>query len=79
MLKGEGAYPRLLFDRKEVILPIVPLGFKAETVFRIISDGYDNVNIEAEIPQDLGKVALTLDFPDQKNLGLTMKKIKVIA
>ena len=64
MLKGEGAYPRLLFDRKEVILPIVPLGFKAETVFRIISDGYDNVNIEAEIPQDLGKVALTLDFPD---------------
>lgn len=57
----------------------MPLGFKAETVFRIISDGYDNVNIEAEIPQDLGKVALTLDFPDQKNLGLTMKKIKVIA
>ena len=26
-LKGEGAYPRLLFDRKEVILPVVPLGF----------------------------------------------------
>lgn len=24
-LKGEGAFPRLLFDRKEVILPVVPL------------------------------------------------------
>lgn len=25
-LLGSGAYPRLLFDKKEVILPVVPLG-----------------------------------------------------
>jgi hypothetical protein len=24
-LGGSGAYPRLLFDKKEVILPVVPL------------------------------------------------------
>ena len=25
VLKGEGLFPRLLFDRKEIILPVVPL------------------------------------------------------
>ena len=49
-MKGEGAYPRLLFDRKEVILPIVPLGYTAETTFRLISDGYESINIQEEIP-----------------------------
>ena len=70
ILKGQGAYPRLLFDRKEVILPIVPLGFQAETTFKIISDGYDNVNIQPEVPQNQGFVNLKLEFPDGKTLGL---------
>jgi hypothetical protein len=25
VLKGEGAYPKLIFDRREIILPVVPL------------------------------------------------------
>ena len=78
-MKGEGAYPRLLFDRKEVILPIVPLGYTAETTFRLISDGYESINIQEEIPQDLGIINLRLVFPDKKNLGITNKKIRVIA
>ncbi len=79
ILKGQGAYPRLFFDRKEVILPIVPLGFTAETTFKIISDGYDNVNITEEIPQDRGYVNLKLEFEDGKTLGLINKKIRVKA
>lgn len=29
VLKGEGAFPRLKFDRKEIVLPVVPLGIEA--------------------------------------------------
>ena len=79
VLKGQGAYPRLLFDRKEVILPVVPLNFVAETTFKIISDGYDNVNIQPEIPQDRGFINLKLEFPEGKTLGLIQKKIHVKA
>ena len=43
-LKGEGAYPRILFDRGEVILPIVPLGVESRCSFRIINDGYQSLN-----------------------------------
>jgi len=47
--KGEGAFPRLLFDRKEVILPVVPLGVQAKCVFRVINDGYENLNLKYKI------------------------------
>ena len=29
-MSGVGVFPRLLFDRKEVILPVVPLGIVAK-------------------------------------------------
>jgi len=48
-LKGEGAFPRLLFDRKEIILPVVPLNVKSKCLFRIINDGYENLNLKAKI------------------------------
>lgn len=50
IFKGLGAYPRLLFDRKEVILPIVPLGVVAKCSFRIINDGYENLTLKYLFP-----------------------------
>jgi len=29
-MKGQGVFPKLLFDRKEVVLPVVPLGVMAK-------------------------------------------------
>lgn len=52
-LKGIGQNPRLLFDRKEIILPIVPLGFISTTTFRVINDGYDNLELNHKIEQNL--------------------------
>jgi hypothetical protein len=43
---GSGAYPRLLFDKKEVILPVVPLNIISRCTFRIINDGYENLNLQ---------------------------------
>ncbi len=53
VLKGEGAFPRLLFDRKEVILPVVPLHVEAKCTFRILNDGYENLNLKYKIIQDI--------------------------
>ncbi|KAL4498636.1 hypothetical protein ABPG72_019754 [Tetrahymena utriculariae] len=78
-LKGEGAFPKLLFDRKEIILPIVPLGVEAKCVFRIINSGYENLNLKYKIVDDISKLNIDLAFPEGKNLGITKNKIKVEA
>ena len=49
ILKGEGAFPRLLFDRKEILLPVVPLNVESKCVFRILNDGYENLNLKSHI------------------------------
>jgi hypothetical protein len=49
ILKGEGLFPRLLFDRKEIILPVVPLNIESSCIYRLINDGYDNLNIKYHI------------------------------
>ena len=45
-LEGEGTLPRLYFDKRELILPIVPLGFESSIVFKVKNDGYENEEIK---------------------------------
>ena len=47
-LEGEGLLPRLYFDKRELILPIVPLGFESSIKFKVKNDGYENEEINAE-------------------------------
>ena len=47
-LEGEGLLPRLYFDKRELILPIVPLGFESTIKFKVKNDGYENEEINAE-------------------------------
>lgn len=76
-LRGEGAVPIISFDRRYVILPIVPLGVSSKSVFRINNEGYQNVELKARLPKDIGKIPLTLNFPDGQSLGSTKQKIVV--
>ena len=78
-LKGEGAFPRLLFDRKEIILPVVPLNVKAKCLFRIINDGYENLNLKFKIIQDVAPIDVKIEFLEGKNLGITKNRIKLEA
>ena len=48
-LRGQGKYPRLTFDTKEVIMPSVPLGFTSKATFYVISQGYDNLQLHVSI------------------------------
>ena len=43
---------------------MVPLGVEARTTFRVINDGYENINLECYIPQDLGHIPLKIHYPD---------------
>lgn len=78
-LKGEAAFPRLQFDRKEVILPVVPLGVESRCTFRIINDGYENLNLKYRVIQDISQINVKLSWPDGKNVGITKHKIRVEA
>lgn len=39
-IKGVSSFPKLLFSKREVILPVVPLNILAETSFNVLNDGY---------------------------------------
>lgn len=78
-LKGESANPRILFDRREVILPTVPLGVESKCIFRVINDGYQSINLNASIADDFGSIPVLLNFPDGSNLTVNKSRLKVEA
>ena len=73
-IKGESAFPRVLYDRREVILPVVPLNTESKCCFRIINDGYQSVNLNASVNDDGGNIPVSLLFPDGLNLGINKTK-----
>ena len=79
LLKGEGAHPKLLFDRREVILPLSPLDTMAKSTFRIINDGYENLTInKPKVSADLGSIELEFRFPDGQSVNnITKTRLKV--
>lgn len=79
VLKGEGAHPKLLFDRREVILPLSPLDVMAKSTFRIINDGYENLTIaKPKVSADLGSIELDFRFPDGQSVNnITKTRLKV--
>lgn len=78
-LLGQGTVPRILFDRREVILPIVPLNITSKVVFFIVNDGYENVELDYKIVQDAVKLDISLNFPDGRQLGSTKQRLAVEA
>ena len=76
-IKGEGIFPKITFDRKEVILPTVPCNVLSRCIFRIFNEGYDNFNLKPIFSQEMGFINLKLNYPEGKNLNISRKKIKV--
>ena len=69
-MKGVGANPRILFDRKYIILPIVPLGCVSKTAFKILNDGYENLNLNYLIDNKVDDVELIIKL-ESDQLGVT--------
>lgn len=77
-LSARGVRPRLAFDRSEVVLPAVPLGFTSAATFLIINDGYENLELAHKLPADSAKVPLTLTFPEGNMVGLGVPQLPVV-
>ena len=77
-LEGEGLFPRLYFDKRELILPIVPLGFESSIKFKVKNEGYENEEINAEFesyPQ--GALPLKLVWTENTHIiGLMKNELK---
>lgn len=43
---GQGVNPALIFDRREVVIGVVPLRVVTRMTFAILNDGYENVSID---------------------------------
>lgn len=74
--KGSGAYPKLTFDKREAIMPIVPLGIQTKCQFKVINDGYENLTLKENFANDFNG-NLIIRYIEGKNLGVTKNKIKV--
>jgi len=76
-LKGQGTVPKLVFDRKEIVLPIVPLGIRSRCLFYIKNDGYESLEVKYRLSTQNIKIPLSINFPEGQQLGITKPKIPV--
>ena len=77
--RGEGADAKIYFDRREIILPPVPLGIETKATFYVCHNGYENQELRFKIANEVGKIPIKINFPDGNNLGVTKQKVKVEA
>ena len=77
-LCGTGRTPRLAFDRLQVFLPAVPLGITSSASFRVMNDGYDNLDLKVRLPSDTENVPLEVEFPEGALIGLAKASIPVV-
>jgi len=76
-LRGVGALPRLYFDRRELILPVVPLGFESSMKFKIKNDGYENTKITHEIRSEVGSLPLKIKYLDEQSIGYMRQELRM--
>ena len=76
-LRGESAFPRILFDRHEIIFPVVPIGVESKVQCYIYNDGYQSVNLKGHIIETFQHFPIKVDFPDGPSLNSKRHKVKV--
>ena len=77
-LEGEGLIPRIYIDKRELILPIVPLGIESSIKFKIKNEGYENEEIKAEFEiYQQGSLPIQFNFLENNNIiGYSKTELK---
>ena len=77
-LEGEGLIPRIYIDKRELILPVVPLGIESSIQFKIKNEGYENEEIKAEFEvYQQGALPLKFNFLENNNIiGYSKTELK---
>ena len=76
-LKGESSFPRILFDRREIIMPTVPIGIESRLTFYVHNDGYQIVDIKAHIIETFQHFPIKVEFPEGRVLNSNKQKMRV--
>ena len=74
---GLGCKPRLYFDRREIIMPVVPLGVESRVRFRIKNDGFENARIEHRFTSEMGHLNIQVDYLDDHSIGLLKSRLRM--
>ena len=74
VVTGNGSNPALTFDRRELILPTVPLDVPAKATFVITNEGYETLELRYRLPgaakwNEPGTLPISIAFPDGSVLG----------
>jgi hypothetical protein len=76
-MRGMGSSPTLSFDRKEIIMPVVPLGTSTSEVFHVVNEGFDHLELKYRLPVDKDKIPLSVKFLDGQILGRDCTQIAI--
>lgn len=77
IFKGTASLPNLFFNKREVIMPVVPLDIETVSSFKILNDGYENCNLKCQFLDDVADLGVKVLFPEGNNIGITRQKLKV--
>jgi len=76
-MKGEGILPRLSFDKREILMPVVPTNVESRCRFNVINEGYDNLEVDAKVAGDTSQIPVRIEFPEGNQIGVTKRKLMV--
>jgi hypothetical protein len=76
-MRGQGTVPKLSFDKREIVMPVVPTNVRSRCLFHIINEGYESLEVKYRLPTDNIRIPLTINFPEGQQLGITKPKIPV--
>ncbi|PRP78761.1 hypothetical protein PROFUN_00934 [Planoprotostelium fungivorum] len=77
-VRGEGIYPMITFDTREVVLPIVPLNVTSEVTFRIVNQGYERLDFDYKLPVDKNLIPIEIEFPEGTTLTSSNRSVPAI-
>ncbi len=76
-LIGEGTLPRLYFDKRELILPVVPLNIESSIKFKIKNDGYEYSKIFHKIDSQMGLLPIEVRYLDDHSIGYMKNELRM--
>jgi hypothetical protein len=77
VLIGTSSLPMLYFNKREIMMPVVPLDIETTSSFRVLNDGYENCNLKCQFLDDVANIGVQLSYPEGLNIGITKQKIKI--
>ena len=76
VLRGKCSKPQIKFDRKDVILPIVPLGFITSNTFEVINCGYEQLMLKYKLQNQMDDLPIEIEPLDGLRMGVTLSRIR---